>query len=71
MLRKTIITLIRGYQVAISPWTPPVCRYVPSCSAYALEAVARHGAGKGIWLGVRRLLRCHPFGGRGYDPVPE
>lgn len=71
MLRKTIITLIRGYQVAVSPWTPPACRYVPSCSAYALEAVARHGAGKGMWLGVRRLLRCHPFGGRGYDPVPE
>lgn len=70
MLRRLVLGLIRFYQVAISPWTPPACRYTPSCSAYAHEAVARHGVGRGAWLGLRRLLRCHPFGGSGYDPVP-
>ncbi|MBI4538528.1 MAG: membrane protein insertion efficiency factor YidD [Gemmatimonadetes bacterium] len=70
MLRGLVSGLIRFYQLAISPWTPPACRYAPSCSAYALEAVRRHGAARGLWLGLRRLLRCHPFGGSGYDPVP-
>lgn len=62
--------LLRGYQYAVSPWLGQRCRFFPSCSAYALEAVERHGAAKGSWLAVRRLLRCHPGHPGGYDPVP-
>lgn len=62
--------MVRFYQVAISPWTPRTCRYTPSCSAYAMEALRVHGAGRGGWMAVRRILRCHPWGGYGYDPVP-
>lgn len=67
--RAAVGTLIRWYQVAASPFPSP-CRYTPTCSAYALEAVQRYGAVKGGWLGVRRLLRCHPFHVGGHDPVP-
>jgi hypothetical protein len=63
--------LILGYQVLISPVLPANCRYWPSCSHYAREALARHGLGKGGWLALRRLMRCHPWGGWGYDPVPD
>lgn len=63
--------LIRGYQLLISPVLPPACRYLPTCSDYAAEAVLRHGALRGTWLALRRLARCHPWGGSGYDPVPE
>jgi len=69
-MRAVIVAAIRGYQILISPWLPGSCRYEPSCSHYALEAVRRHGALRGSWLSVRRLLRCHPFGSHGYDPVP-
>ena len=62
--------LIRGYQLVISPALPPSCRFTPSCSQYALEAVTRHGALKGTWLAARRLVRCHPFHPGGFDPVP-
>jgi uncharacterized protein len=62
--------MIRFYRRGISPFTPPSCRYTPTCSAYALEAVERHGALRGCWLALRRILRCHPWGGWGYDPVP-
>lgn len=62
--------LIRGYQRFISPMFPPSCRFTPSCSQYALEAVARYGLLRGSWLGGRRLLRCHPFHPGGFDPVP-
>ena len=65
-----ITGLIRGYQLLVSPLFPPSCRYYPSCSHYAAEAVALHGAGRGLLLALRRLLRCHPWGGSGYDPVP-
>ena len=61
---------IRAYQLLISPVFPPSCRYYPSCSHYAADAVALHGPGRGSLLTVRRLLRCHPWGGSGYDPVP-
>lgn len=64
------MALVRFYRAFISPLTPPSCRYTPTCSAYALEALERHGALKGSWLSVRRILRCHPWGGSGYDPVP-
>lgn len=63
--------LIRGYQLLISPVLPPSCRFTPSCSAYAMEAVAKHGAVAGSWLAVRRICRCHPWNDGGYDPVPE
>jgi uncharacterized protein len=70
MLARAFIVLIRGYQVGISPFLPPACRYQPSCSHYAAEAIARYGAARGDWLAARRLLRCHPWGGSGHDPVP-
>lgn len=61
---------IRAYQLAVAPVLGPACRFEPSCSRYAAEAVERHGALRGSWLAVRRLGRCHPFGGCGLDPVP-
>ncbi|MBQ9235192.1 MAG: membrane protein insertion efficiency factor YidD [Alphaproteobacteria bacterium] len=70
MLKCLIILLIRGYQKIISPLLPHVCRYNPSCSQYFIEAVQLHGAVKGSLLGIRRILRCHPWGGQGDDPVP-
>ncbi len=70
MLKSILIGLIRFYQAAISPYTPPSCRYTPTCSAYAIEAVERHGVLRGGWLFLRRFGRCHPWGGEGYDPVP-
>lgn len=69
-MRWILITIVRAYQVAISPLLPASCRYYPSCSAYAIEALERHGARKGGWLALRRLARCHPFRPGGYDPVP-
>ena len=68
--RRLLATLIRGYQRFLSPALPPSCRFHPSCSQYALEAVTRHGALKGGWLAARRLARCHPFNPGGFDPVP-
>lgn len=69
-MRTLILTSIRIYRAIISPWLPATCRYTPSCSEYALIAVDRFGAAKGGWLALRRLLRCHPFGSHGHDPVP-
>ena len=68
--RRVLAGLIRGYQLALSPLLPPSCRFTPSCSQYALEAVSRHGAIRGAWLAARRLARCHPFHPGGFDPVP-
>ncbi|WP_128331820.1 membrane protein insertion efficiency factor YidD [Apibacter sp. HY039] len=64
------ILLIRFYQLAISPWLGKNCRYTPTCSSYMLEALKTHGLIKGLWLGGKRIFRCHPWGGSGYDPVP-
>jgi uncharacterized protein len=62
---------VRVYQLVVSPLLPPACRFLPTCSDYAAEAIERHGAGRGIVLALRRLARCHPWGGSGYDPVPK
>jgi hypothetical protein len=70
MLARLFLALIRFYQGYISPMFPPVCRYTPTCSQYALEAIQKYGAWKGGWLAVKRICRCHPWGGSGYDPVP-
>ena len=70
MVKAILLNAIQFYRAAISPITPPACRFTPTCSRYALEAIERHGAARGAWLALRRLLRCHPFGGKGYDPVP-
>lgn len=65
-----MLALIAFYRTCISPLTPPACRYTPTCSQYAQEAIKKYGAFKGGWLAFKRILRCHPFGGSGYDPVP-
>ena len=67
---KIMLGLIRFYQYAVSPLIPSRCRYTPTCSQYALEAVKKYGSFKGGWLAVKRIARCHPFGGSGHDPVP-
>lgn len=69
-MKNLMIWLIRWYQTSISPLTPPSCRYTPTCSQYTLEAIQKYGALKGLWLGIKRIARCHPWGGSGYDPVP-
>ena len=71
MLTRVLIAAIRLYQAAVSPLTPGACRFTPTCSEYARRSLEAHGTLRGGRLAVRRLLRCHPWGGRGYDPVPE
>ncbi|MGI9391996.1 MAG: membrane protein insertion efficiency factor YidD [Parvibaculales bacterium] len=70
-MKHTILLLIRIYQYTLSPLLGARCRYMPSCSAYMSEAVKKHGAWKGAMLGCKRILRCHPWGGYGVDPVPD
>ena len=70
MVRWLLIAFVRGYQVVLSPLLPAACRYYPSCSAYAVEALEKHGAWRGSWLAVKRIARCHPFRAGGYDHVP-
>ena len=69
-MKKFVTSAIRFYQRPISPLSPPRCRYIPTCSEYALEAVEKYGAVKGSWLAAKRILRCNPFHKGGYDPVP-
>ena len=75
MLKKIVIfplkLVIRFYQVAISPYTPASCRFTPTCSHYAIEALEIHGLFRGGWLALKRISKCHPWGGSGFDPVPE
>lgn len=70
-MRAVLTRLIRLYQYIVSPLYPPCCRFHPTCSQYALEAVMRHGALKGSWLSLKRVLKCHPFHSGGLDPVPD
>ncbi|MDZ7266230.1 MAG: membrane protein insertion efficiency factor YidD [candidate division KSB1 bacterium] len=69
-MKTILVLLIRVYQRVLSPALPPACRFYPSCSEYTCQAILKHGALKGVYLGVRRLLRCHPWHAGGYDPVP-
>ena len=70
LVSRILILPIRLWQLTISQILPPTCRYSPSCSAYTIEALQRHGPLKGLWLGMKRIGRCHPWGSSGYDPVP-
>ncbi len=70
ILALPLILLIKIYQLIISPILPPSCRFTPTCSHYSLEALKKHGLVKGGWLSLKRIMRCHPWGGSGYDPVP-
>ena len=70
LVSRVLIVPIRVWQLTFSKVLPPTCRYAPSCSAYTIEALQRHGPLKGLWLGVKRIGRCHPWGSSGYDPVP-
>ncbi|MBQ4631120.1 MAG: membrane protein insertion efficiency factor YidD [Clostridia bacterium] len=68
-MKKVVLSLIKFYQRAISPYKKPCCRFFPTCSEYAAQAVAKYGAGKGSWLAVKRICKCHPFHKGGYDPL--
>jgi uncharacterized protein len=68
-MQTLLIALLRGYKLFISPWLPSACRFRPTCSEYMLEAITEHGPIRGVWLGLKRLGRCHPFHEGGYDPV--
>lgn len=70
LVARLLRVLIRAYQLTLAPLLGPACRFTPSCSVYALEAIERHGPARGSWLALRRLARCHPLGGSGFDPVP-
>lgn len=70
LLSKILIIPIYFYKYSISPMLPPSCRFTPTCSEYAIEAIKKHGPLKGLWLATKRLSKCHPWGGKGYDPVP-
>ncbi|MFC5602343.1 membrane protein insertion efficiency factor YidD [Sporosarcina koreensis] len=70
-MKTILIGIIKAYQKIISPLTPPSCRFYPTCSHYGVEALQKHGALKGAWLTIRRILKCHPFHEGGFDPVPD
>jgi hypothetical protein len=70
MMRSVALLLLRFYKRFLSPLLPPMCRFEPTCSVYTMQAVEKYGAARGVWLGIRRLARCHPFNPGGWDPVP-
>ncbi|MCE3007462.1 MAG: membrane protein insertion efficiency factor YidD [Bacteroidetes bacterium] len=70
VMRVLVLGLFRFYQYALSPLFPAACRYTPTCSEYAVQAVRAHGWARGCWMGIRRIARCHPWGGHGHDPIP-
>ncbi len=70
-ITAALIAPIRLYKRAVSPFLPPSCRFTPTCSTYAIEAIERHGPVRGVWLGTKRICRCQPWGGSGFDPVPK
>ena len=70
ILSLPFIAIIKLYQMVISPWLGPSCRYTPTCSQYAIEALKKYGPFKGLWLTLQRIAKCHPWGGHGHDPVP-
>ncbi|MBR6749751.1 MAG: membrane protein insertion efficiency factor YidD [Bacteroidaceae bacterium] len=70
IVSQLLLLPIYFYRNCISPLLPPTCRYTPTCSQYAIEAIKKHGPLKGLWLTIKRICRCHPWGGSGYDPVP-
>ncbi len=70
-MRELVLSALGLYQRLLSPALPPACRFTPTCSEYAYQAVARHGVARGLWLAAKRLARCHPLSAGGYDPVPE
>ena len=70
-MRRVLIGIIRSYQLVLSPLMGRQCRFEPTCSCYAIEAIKRHGSVRGGWMGIKRICRCHPFSPGGYDPVPE
>ncbi|MCU0423911.1 MAG: membrane protein insertion efficiency factor YidD [Bacteroidia bacterium] len=65
-----LILLVKGYQLLLSPYLPNACRYTPTCSSYMITSLSKYGPIKGLYLGIKRLIRCHPWGGHGHDPVP-
>ncbi|MEZ5657915.1 MAG: membrane protein insertion efficiency factor YidD [Burkholderiaceae bacterium] len=69
-MARLLIALLQAYRLMVSPWLAPRCRFMPTCSAYSIEALRRHGAWRGGWLALRRISRCHPFGASGIDEVP-
>ena len=69
-MSRLLLALIRGYRYLLSPWWGSACRFTPTCSTYAIEAIERHGAAHGGWLALRRIVRCHPWCAGGFDPVP-
>jgi putative membrane protein insertion efficiency factor len=70
IVKKLLVWLVRFYQYSISPLFPGACRYHPTCSQYMIESLQKHGPFKGLWIGLKRISRCHPWGGSGFDPVP-
>jgi len=70
LINYILILLVKTYQVTLSPLIGPNCRYHPTCSQYMIESIKKYGSFKGVWLGIKRIMRCHPWGGSGHDPVP-
>ena len=71
LVARALLVAIRGYKVIVSPYLPVACRFTPTCADYAAQAIGAHGAARGVWLAARRLARCRPWGGHGFDPVPQ